>query len=131
MVSGPLPNINRGRMSTDDHRLIEQLAANLKNPKPGIIARRINRHPATVNWYMLTHGLLPERKVGRAARPYVRNGKTVHPYAVAHDRFILALRVERLSLKEIAKRVTKKFGFERSHHSVDIRLKQLAIDPEV
>jgi len=117
-------------MSPDDHKEIERLAATMAKPSPGAIAQRINRHPATVNWYMLTHGLV-ERRVGRAPRPYERNGKTVYPYAIEHDKFILAMRVQNKGPTEIAKLVTEQFGIKRSLHSVQIRLIQLAVDPDI
>lgn len=130
MVSGPLPHIRRGRMTPEDRQEIERLASTMLKPSPGVIAQKINRHPATVNWYMLTHGLV-ERKVGRAPRPYQRNGKTVHPYAIEHDRFILNLRIQGNGPTEIAKLLTDKFGIQRSLHSVQIRLVQLAVDPDI
>lgn len=123
------PNIIRGRMTPADKVEIERLATTMAKPTAGKIARKINRHPATVNWFMLTHGLV-ERKPGRAAHSYTRNGRTVHPYTEEHDRFIEALRAQGLVYREIAQRVTAEFGIERNPHSVQVRLVQLAAAPD-
>lgn len=122
-------NIIRGKMTDADRAEIERLAATMKKPTPGKIARAINRHPATVNWFMLTRGLI-ERKVGRAARPYQRNGVTVHPYSEAHDVFIEAHRSLGKTYREVAELVTAEFGIARNLHSVQVRLVQLAAAPD-
>jgi len=123
------PNITRGRMTAADKAEIERLATTMARPTAGKIARKINRHPATVNWFMLTHGLI-ERKPGRAPVSYERNGRTVHPYTEEHDRFMEALRAEGLVYREIAQRVTAEFGIARTLHSVQVRLVQLAAAPD-
>lgn len=128
MVSKRLPNIARGRMTEADKDEIVRLAETMKKPTPGKIASAINRHPATVNWFMLTRGLV-ERKAGHAPSPYTRNGKTIYPYSDEQDAFIQQLRIEQLSFKEIASRVTETFGIYRNHHSVQVRLVQLAAAP--
>lgn len=130
VTSGNMRNIIRGKMTDADRAEIERLAATMAKPTPGKIARRINRHVATVNSYMFNHGLI-NRKVGRATRAYQRNGKTVHPYAEAHDAFIEALRCQGKKFREIAELVTAEFGIPRNVHSVRIRLIQLAAAPEV
>jgi len=122
-------NIIRGKMTDTDRAEIERLAATMTKPTSGKIARRINRHVATVNSYMFNHGLI-ERKVGRAPRTYQRNGITVHPYAEAHDAFIEGLRSEGMNFREIAEAVTAEFGIWRNCHSVRIRLIQLAAAPD-
>lgn len=119
----------RGRMTAEDKKEIERLATKVKNPKPGPIALQINRHPATVNWFMLTRGLI-ERKPGRAHKTYERNGKTVHPYSPEHDAFITSLRSQGKVFREIGELVTTKFGIERSAHSVQVRIIQLAAAPD-
>lgn len=120
--------ITRGRMTPENHREIERLATTMRDPTPGKIARAIGRHPATVNWYMLTHGLI-ERKPGRAAHTYQRNGKTIHPYSVEHDARIEQLRAEGKKHREIGEIVTREFGIARSAHSVQVRIVQLAASP--
>lgn len=123
-----LPNIRRGRMTAEDKAAIERMAVEMDKPTPGKIAAKINRHPATVNWYMLTRGLI-ERVPGRAHAPYTRNGKTIHPYAPEHDEFIEDLRAQGKVFREIGELVTVKFGIKRDAHSVQVRIIQLAAAP--
>lgn len=118
-----------GRLSDAEKKRIDELAATMKKPTPGKIARAIGRKPATVNWYMLNAGLI-ERKIGRAAKPYYRKGKWVFPYAAEHDRFLIANRPN-LSLPQLAAAITERFGIARNHHSVHVRLVQLACDPDI
>ena len=123
-----LADRKRGRMTDADKAEIERLAAGMKKPTPGKIARAINRHPATVNWYMLTRGLIT-RKPGRAAGAYTRNGKTVHPYAAEHDKRIEELRAEGRPFREIGEIITREFGIARNAHSVQVRIVQLSAAP--
>lgn len=122
------PDIKRGKMTDEDKIKIEHLALTMKNPTPGKIARAINRHPATVNWHMLTRGLI-ERVPGRAPHSYTRNGKTIYPYAPEHDTFIEDLRTQGKVFREIGELVTAKFGIERDAHSVQVRIVQLSAAP--
>lgn len=125
----PSPDIRRGRMTDEDKAKIVELSESMKKPTPGKIARAINRHPATVNWFMLTRGLL-ERKPRHAPRQYTRNGQTIYPYNEEQDLRIEALRVEGKPFREIAEIVTAEFGFKRTAHSVQVRLVQLTASPE-
>lgn len=129
ITQGKYAQVSRGRMSAEDKAEIERLATTMAKPSVGKIAAKVNRHPATVNWFMLTRGLI-ERKPGRAPHSYVRNGRTVHPYSEDHDAFIEARRSEGLSFKDVAARVTEKFGIPRNEHSVQVRLVQLAAAPD-
>lgn len=115
-------------MTDDEKKRIDEIAARMKNPQPSPIALKINRHPATVTWYMLTKGLLV-REAGYARAPYMRNGKMIYPYSREQDELIVDMRTRGFSKKEIATKLTKKFGIERNHHSVDVRLVQLAAAP--
>jgi hypothetical protein len=128
-MSKRFANVIRGRMTDADRAEIERLAQTMTKPTSGKIARKINRHVATVNSYMFRHGLI-ERKVGRAPRAYQRNGITVHPYAEEHDAFIEDLSARGLKYREIAELVTAEFGIARNVHSVRIRLIQLAAAPD-
>lgn len=119
----------RGPMTDFERAEIERLASEMKKPTPGKIAEKLNRLPSTVNWYMLSHSLI-ERKVGRAPRPYVRNGKTIYPYAEEHDAMIESLRAQGKVFREIGEALTAKFGIERDSHSVQVRLVQLTASPE-
>jgi hypothetical protein len=129
MPSYSLPNITRGRMTDADKAEIERLAGAMAKPTPGKIAAKINRHPSTVNWFMLTRGLT-ERQPGRAASVYTRNGVTVHPYAKEHDDLLVMGRLQGKTYGEIGDLVTSAFGIVRSAHSVQVRLVQLAAAPD-
>jgi hypothetical protein len=122
-------NVKRGRMTAKEKAEIERLASVMKKPTPGRIAAKLNRHPATVNWFMLSRGLI-ERKAGRAPRAYSRAGNTVYPYSTEHDARIEALRVEGKSFREIGEIITREFGIRRSGHSVQVRLVQLTASPD-
>jgi hypothetical protein len=128
-MSKPPPDIIRGRMTDADRAEIERLAASMTNPTPGKIARKIKRHVATVNWYMLTHGLI-ERKPGRAPRSYTRNGFTIHPYSPEHDARLEELRTSGKVWREVAETLTREFGIKRTAHSVQVRMIQLAAVPD-
>lgn len=121
-------------MSKEERAQIEQLATTMKNPTPGKIARRLGRHPATVNWFMLRNGLI-ERVPQRLAKPYMRNGQMVHPYTAEHDRRLVELRTDRpgaprKTYREIGEILTREFGIERDAHSVQVRMTQLAASPD-
>lgn len=122
------PNVIRGRMSAEEKQRIEDLAARMRKPNPRLIAARINRHPATVNWYMLTHGLI-DRKPGRAPKPYSRGGKMIYPYSECEDARIEQLRQQGRVYREIGEILTREFGVERDAHSVQVRAMQLAAAP--
>lgn len=121
--------IKRGRMSPEEKLLIAHLCETMKDPTPGKVARKLNRHIATVTWHMLTRGLL-ERPVGRIPHAYQRNGQTIHPYAVEHDAFIEDARSQGKKFKEIGELLTAKFGIPRTGHSVQVRIVQLAAAPD-
>lgn len=124
-----MEGIKRGLMSPEEKASIANLVETMRDPTPGKIASRLNRHIATVTWHMLTRGLL-ERPVGRAPHTYKRNGKTIHPYARAHDAFIEDLRSQGKNFRQIGELVTAEFGIVRSGHSVQVRLIQLAAAPD-
>lgn len=121
--------IKRGRMSPEEKLLIVHLCETMKDPTPGKVARKLNRHVATVTWHMLTRGLL-ERPAGHLSRAYQRNGKTIHPYTTEHDAFIEEARLQGKVFKEIGELVTEKFGILRTGHSVQVRITQLAAAPD-
>jgi hypothetical protein len=125
------PNLIRGKMSVAECAEIERLASVMRKPTPGKIARAINRHPATVKWYMLTHGLI-EQKPARCPRIYFRGGRAIHPYSEEHDRRLLELRSTHpdAPLRVIGELITAEFGIERNSHSVAVRLTLLAAAPD-
>lgn len=123
--------IIRGKMPPEAHAEIERLATTMAKPTPGKIARAINRHPATVKWYMLTHGLINERP-GRLAQAYSRNGQTIYPYTEAQDIRLLEITAgnPQASRRVIAEMMTAEFGIPRNSHSVSVRLVLLAAAPD-
>lgn len=120
-----------GRMSDAERAEIEHLCATLENPSPPIIARKLGRNVGTINWYMLTHGLVERKLEYRNAAPYKRKGKTVYPYAPEHDGRIQALRIDGKNARMIAEIVTKEFGIERTTHGVHVRLTMLGAYAEL
>jgi IS30 family transposase len=122
-----IEGIKRGRMSPDEKAEIERLALALKKPTPSVIARRINRHPATVAWFMITRGLI-ERKVRYAPAKVGRrpDGTAINRYTSEQDGRLVALRREGKSHRQIAEIVTQEFGVPRNLHSVQVRIIMLA-----
>ncbi len=112
-------------MSAEEIAEIERLASVLRDPKPGPIAARLNRHPATISWYMLTHGLLT-RPVRYMSRGYVRNGAEAHPWTPDQDRRLTELRVAGKNYREIGEILTVEFGVPRNAHKVQVRAVMLA-----
>ena len=125
-MSGLL-GIKRGRMSPEECRLIEDWCTKLSKPTPSGIARRMNRHPATVAWYMIRHGLI-ERSISYRDPIRARDGKPRQrvPYGLREDRRLLDLRRSGLGYKEIAEKLTAEFGIPRNRHSVQVRAVMLA-----
>lgn len=118
-------NVKRGRMNQAERDEIDRVIANMKNPTPGKVAVRVNRHPATINWYMLSHGMLSRKKLQRC-RAYIRNGVRVEPYLDDHDARMLQLRESGMSMTKIAARLTEEFHIPRTYGSVKVRLTILA-----
>ncbi len=115
------PDRKRGRMSPEERASIAALAE--RGLRPGQIALKLNRHPATVNFAMHSMGL-------NTLRPrtfeYLRGGRTVRSFSPAEDRMIQELRAAGLSTLVVAARLNEAFGNERSCHTVGVRLKMLA-----
>ena len=105
---------------------IEALAAEMKKPSAGKIARKLNLKHGTVYWFMLTRGILQKKPATYNMRAYVRNGLTINPYSPDHDRFMLSLRVAGKSTPAIATALVAEFGNPRTSHSVHNRLIMLS-----
>ncbi len=116
--------VKPGGLSEADHAQIFALAD--QGLKCGPIARRLEKHPATVRWFMYRNGLVqPSTRPG--AMPTDRpNSAGRKGYTPAEDAFITGLRVEGVELGEIARRATDQFGHPRSRHGVEVRLTMLA-----
>jgi hypothetical protein len=116
-------------MTAEEKAEIERLAVVMKNVTPGKIAARLQRHPATVKWYMLCNGLI-ERPALYATKPYMRGGKMIYPFSPEQDALIEQLRAQGKVHREIAEELTKRFGIKRTAHGVQVRLVQISAAPE-
>jgi hypothetical protein len=114
--------VRPGGLSKRDHEYIFALAE--QGWKAHRIARAIEKHPATVQWFMYRSGL--RAPAYRGTDPYFRNGRMIVPFTPEHDAFIEALRVQGYGLSKIAEMATKRFGHERSPHTINCRLVMLA-----
>ncbi|WP_375454817.1 hypothetical protein [uncultured Methylobacterium sp.] len=115
--------VKPGGLSEQDHERIVALAE--KGVKSSAIARKLEKHPATVRWFLYRLGLVQPTR--RHSIPVDRpNGSGRKGYGPDEDRFILGLREAGVDLREIAQRVTEQFGHPRSRHGVEVRLIMLA-----
>lgn len=122
------PDVIRGRLTDAEKERIEALVFEHGDNPPRLrdIAKKLNRHPATVTWFMLTNGLLT-RKPRTIAAPYVgRDGITRYPWSDEQDAVLLELRTAGLKPVEIAPRLAQRFGIPRNEHSCRVRLVMLA-----
>jgi hypothetical protein len=120
-VTRVAPDILRGRLSDDEKDRIAALAG--RGLGPGQIARKLNRHPGTVNFHMHCQGL---RTLARRSFAYTRKGRPVRSFSREEDAFLTDLRVAGVGLTEIAKRVSSRFGYPRGLHTIRVRLIFLA-----
>lgn len=124
----------RGRMTDDERAEIERLAEALRKPTPGAIARRLNRHPATIKWYMLRHGLLTltPRTIPRAYT--TRAGITRYPWSPEQDARLTELLREGKNYRQAGEVLTAEFGVPRNTHNCQVRAVMLAAtepEPEI
>jgi hypothetical protein len=122
MVSKVTHHVRPGGLSKQDHEYIEELAG--RGWKATRIARCIEKHPCTVQWYMYRSGLAAPKY--RDQEPYMRGGRLVVPFTPEEDAFIEALRVQGYGLKKIADVASKRYGAQRSPHVINCRLIMLA-----
>ncbi len=113
-----------GGLSEADHDKIFALAE--KGVKPSSIARRIQKHPATVRWFMYRNGLASPRPASNNAPADRSDARGRKVYSAQEDAFIWRLRVAGTELAEIARRTTERFGHPRTRHSVEVRLVMLS-----
>lgn len=119
-----LATIKRGRMTADELCQLDTLAD--RGMGPAEVARRLNRHPATIAWQFIIRGHKEFKP--RAAIPdsYKRGSVTVIRFKPEEDAFIEAKRVQGFNCAEICDFVREKFGHRRSPHTILMRLKVLA-----
>jgi IS30 family transposase len=116
-------------MSDAEKAQIEHLSLTMAKPTPAKIAHRLNRHPATVNWHMISHGLV-ERPVRYGKKSFRRrDGIEVNSYTPPQDKRLMELRTRGTSFPVIAATLTAEFGIQRNEHSVRIRCIMLAAAP--
>jgi IS30 family transposase len=115
--------VRPGGLSEADREQIFALAD--KGMKCGPIARRIEKHPATVRWFMYRNGLAQpvRRKSIPTAHPDARGRKG---YSPEEDAALLEMRSAGIDLRVIAERMTERFGHRRTRHGVEVRLIMLA-----
>lgn len=120
--SGTLPErVKRGRFSSEERELVAQLVDEGLSAKQ--IALRLNRLPASVNGQIALQSLRPP---ANRAFCYVRKGVTVRSFSAEEDAYITALRVQSFNMTKIAELCSKRFGYARKHHTINMRLRQLA-----
>jgi hypothetical protein len=117
--------VRPGGLSNADHKMIRELADRGWNSNR--IAQRIEKHPATVAWFMYSRGLKERTRQPTPRKPYTRaDGVLVSPFTPDEDAFIEALRVQQYKFVEIARLANARFGTKRPHNSIQMRLVMLA-----
>jgi hypothetical protein len=114
--------VRPGGLSEADRAEIIRLTEE-RGYKANRIARAIEKHPATVHWFMVSQGLAACGNGGRRCR---RNGRQALPFEADEDAFIVALRLDGLQPAAIAQRATERFGHLRSRHTIYNRLVRVA-----
>jgi len=115
--------VRPGGLSEADHERIFALAG--KGLTCGPIAQRIEKHPATVRWFMYRNGLAqPGQRHAKPADKADARGRK--GYSAEEDAHLLALRAAGTDLRVIAENMTERFGHPRSRHGVEVRLTMLA-----
>lgn len=115
--------VKPGGLSEADHARIFEMAE--RGLKSGPIARALEKHPATVRWFMYRNGLatVARRHSVPTDKPNANGRKG---YSPAEDAFIEELRADGVDLRVIAERATAEFGHKRSRHGIECRLVMLA-----
>jgi hypothetical protein len=124
------PDRKRGRMTKDDHAEIERMARAMKDPRPGVIAFHLGRHPSTVKWYMMRHGLLsqPAGYLGTAYQ--TRSGVWRHPWSPEQDQRLEKILANGGNYREAGEILSAEFGIRRTGHSCQVRAVMLAAAPD-
>ena len=112
-----------GGLTPAHHDQIFELAE--RGWKATRIARKLRKHPGTVQWFMYRHGLKAPVSPSEP-RAYTRNGRTVKLFMPEEDAFIESLRAAGKGPTEIARLATERFGHPRNMHTIACRLVMLA-----
>ncbi len=116
----------RGRLTTAEENVVISLAE--RGLTSGQIARKLDRHPGTINWAMHRLGVAETKFPKRS--PYMRAGKMVVPFSRDEDAFIQACRIAGHPMSTIATAAGNRFGHTRGVHTIRCRLIMLANAPE-
>jgi IS30 family transposase len=116
-----MKDIRRGKLTDDERAEIERLAESMKRLSANAIARRLNRHPATVTWYLLRKGYLERKIQYRVDRVYYRGGTRVVRYSREEESVLVDMRSQGETYQRIAEALTTQFGERRTAHSVQVR----------
>jgi hypothetical protein len=112
----------RGRFSDAENATICALAE--RGLKPGQIAVRLDRHPASVNWAMTRLGL---KAPSVRYFSYMRVGKMVCSFSPEEDAFIERAQTSgKLNKREIGELCELRFGHRRTSSTVRTRLIMIA-----
>lgn len=120
-VRARLVNIKRGPLDDGEIDRIVELAGKMKKPTSGAIARRLNRHPATVFWQMMKLGLC-KKPIDYRRTDYMRGGTLVRVFDREEDALMLSLRKAGTGLTDIAAALNARFGRGRDGHAINVRL---------
>lgn len=113
--------IKRGRMTPEENNLVIDLSE--KGFSAGRIAPILNRHPSTVHFALVRHGLVkPKAK----SFSYMRKGHRVVSFDRDEDAFLQATRAAGHTFAVIRKAIMARFGRERSTGTIGVRLLMLA-----
>lgn len=110
-------------LTAADHARILELAE--AGMTCNAIARELGKHAATVQWFLYREGLRAPTQIEQP-KSYSRGGRTIHRFTSLEDAFIEALRIQDYTTKQIAEFATKRFGTNRSPHTIRCRLIMLA-----
>lgn len=117
--------VRPGGLSAEDHQTIRDLAE--RGWSHSRIARRLEKHPSTVGWFMVSRGLKECRAKTTERKPFYRgDGVLVSPFTPDQDAFIEALRTQNYTVTEIARIANERFGTRRAPNTILQRLVMLA-----
>lgn len=118
----------RALSEADRERVTELAEAGFSAKRIGAV---LGKHHSTVQWCLYSSGLRAPSYGSNPGGSYTRrDGRVVHRFSPAEDRYIEQLRVEGLALRDIARKASERFGTQRTHHTIRCRLVMLAAREE-